>query len=90
MVFKISTAVKDVMLGIDIVKSRIICKWTFLKDNSNSNCLLFVCFHSAQKLDQLKMLYMEDKVKELTAAVQDARNRNAYLQRLLKDAVEKR
>ncbi|XP_033628267.1 uncharacterized protein LOC117290813 [Asterias rubens] len=43
-----------------------------------------------QKLDQLKMLYMEDKVKELTAAVQDARNRNTYLQRLLKDAVEKR
>ncbi|XP_038074724.1 coiled-coil domain-containing protein 74B-like [Patiria miniata] len=44
----------------------------------------------AQKLDQLKMLYMEDKVKELTAAVQDSRGRNAYLQRLLKDAVEKR
>ncbi|XP_022095824.1 coiled-coil domain-containing protein 74A-like [Acanthaster planci] len=44
----------------------------------------------AQKIDQLKMLYMEDKVKELTVAVQDARGRNSYLQRLLKDAVEKR
>jgi hypothetical protein len=43
-----------------------------------------------QKIDQLKMLYMDDKVKELTAAVQEARSRNAYLQRLLKEALEKR
>ncbi|XP_072024374.1 coiled-coil domain-containing protein 74A-like [Amphiura filiformis] len=43
----------------------------------------------AQKLDQVKSMFMEEKIKELNGALQESRSRNAYLQRLLKDAVDK-
>ncbi|PIK60565.1 hypothetical protein BSL78_02501 [Apostichopus japonicus] len=44
----------------------------------------------AQKFDQLKSMFLEEKVKELTATLQDSRNGNAFLQQRLTETLEKR
>ncbi|XP_070573411.1 coiled-coil domain-containing protein 74B-like isoform X2 [Ptychodera flava] len=44
----------------------------------------------AQKLDELKKMFLEEEVENLRYALRDARSRNAYLQQLVEQTLNKR
>lgn len=51
------------------------------------------CFASTEdKLDELKIIFLEEEIKELKRALRESRNRNAYLSQVLeqKEDVKKK
>jgi uncharacterized membrane protein (DUF106 family) len=48
--------------------------------------LSFVLYLTEERIDELKIIFLEEEIKELKHALREARNRNTYLTNLLEQA----
>jgi chemotaxis regulatin CheY-phosphate phosphatase CheZ len=51
--------------------------------------LSFVLYLTEERIDELKIIFLEEEIKELKHALREARNRNTYLTNLLEQAEQK-
>ena len=46
-------------------------------------CLFLISISTEDKLDELKIIFLEEEIKELKHALREARNRNSYLTQVI-------
>ncbi|XP_077995748.1 coiled-coil domain-containing protein 74B-like isoform X1 [Glandiceps talaboti] len=61
-----------------------------IKSREADSCSSGSLHSQAQKLDELKKMFLEEEVENLRYALRDARSRNAYLQQLVEQTLNKR
>ena len=52
--------------------------------------LLILFLMTEERLDELKVIFLEEEIKELKHALRETRNKNTYVQQLLEQSEEAR
>ena len=55
--------------------------------SSHITCLFLM---TEERLDELKVIFLEEEIKELKHALRETRNKNTYIQQLLEQSEEAR